>query len=107
MSLHKAKTRYDSLERKSLLELDQARQHIKKSEKALRISLNANSNLEHTYKKEIFKLQNNINQLREANSLSKGKLLEIQKQLINAKKSYNLAPKNFAGIKLDKVGESK
>ena len=86
LSLHKAETRYDALERKSLLELDQARQQIKNSEKSLRSSLSAKTNLEQTHKKEIFKLQTNINQLRDTNSLNKGKLMEIQKQLINAKK---------------------
>ncbi|MDI1309266.1 MAG: DNA-binding protein [Methylotenera sp.] len=92
-SLQKTEFRYESLERRSLIEIDQTRQLIKKLEKELQNSRKSNFSLEHAHKKELAKIQNTINDLRETNGLTKGKLVEVEKQLMNTRKKLVVTPR--------------
>lgn len=89
VSLQKAEDRFRSLENKSLLEVDQARQLIKRLEKEI-ISLRKITKDEQSwYIKDQIKNQNIIAALNEKVGTLNGKLIEISKQL--SKTSRKLA----------------
>jgi hypothetical protein len=88
-SLQKAEDRFRSLENKSLLEVDQARQLIKCLEKEIISLRKITKDDQSSYFKDLIKNQNTIATLNEKVGTLNGKLIEISKQL--SKTSRKLA----------------
>lgn len=88
-SLQKAEERFRSLENKSLLEVDQARQLIKRLEKEIISLRKITKDEQSSYIKDQIKNQNIIAALNEKVGTLNGKLIEISKQL--SKTSRKLA----------------
>ncbi len=92
-SLQKAEIRYESLERKTLIETDQSRQQLKKLTKEIQLSHKTNIKIEQLHKKDLSKYQSIINNLHETHGLIKGKLV-VEKQLHEASKKLLNKSKN-------------
>lgn len=88
-SLQKAEDRFRNLEKKSLLEVDQARQQIKRLEKEILLLRKITKDEQSSFIKEQTKSQNIIAALNERVGTLNGKLIEISTQL--SKTSIKLA----------------
>lgn len=85
-SLEKAELRFRSLEKKSLVEVDQARQRNKSLEKEIILLKKALKEEQLFFIKELAKSQNTIASLNEKVGTLSGKLFEISKQLSKTSK---------------------
>lgn len=94
-SLQKAEERFRSLENKSLLEVDQARQLIKRLEKEIISLRKITKDEQSSYIKDQIKNQNIIAALNEKVGTLNGKLIEISKQLSKTSRKLAQAEKKI------------
>ncbi|MDP3008205.1 MAG: DNA-binding protein [Methylococcales bacterium] len=103
-SLQKAEDRFRSLENKSLLEVDQARQLIKRLEKEIISLRKITKDDQSSHTKDQIKNQNIIAALNERVGTLNGKLIEISKQLSKTSRKLAQAEKK---INLKKTSDIK
>jgi predicted nucleic acid-binding Zn-ribbon protein len=94
-SLQKAEDRFRSLENKSLLEVDQARQLIKRLEKEIISLRKITKDDQSSHTKDQIKNQNIIAALNERVGTLNGKLIEISKQLSKTSRKLAQAEKKI------------
>jgi hypothetical protein len=99
LSLYKAEERYVALEKKSLLEVDRARQQIKSLEKEMLTLRQTGKKEQSSYINELDKKMNAIAVLNNKVGMLNGKLIEIAKQNKKITAKLALAEKKSITVK--------